>query len=150
MIDLAIGAYDEGPLLELAEFLPEARFRDVLDRVVRKTPDALYKHDARLSSVSRRLLNLGETPRAFLCALEIRNRYRRVRATQHTAAALLQLPREELLALWRMASPLSRQSTRRHALQFAAALGPLVFALGGEGAIQGLHAAMTETLRWWY
>ena len=149
MIDLAVDSYDEGPLLDLADFLPEPTFRDILDRVLETTPAALYKHDGRLASVSRRLLDLDDPKRAFLCALEIRDRYRRVRATHHAAAALRQLPHEELLALWRMASPLSRQSTRQHAFQFAAALGPLAFAVGGDEAIQRLYATIAETSRWW-
>jgi hypothetical protein len=149
MIELADRTYDEGQLLELAEFLPEQRFQKI-HRVIHRTPEALYKHDTRLASVSRRMLTSSDPASAFLYALQIRDRYLRMLAIGRISPALHQLPREELLTLWRNASPVSRQSTRRQAFAFVTALAPLVHALGGEEAILQLDETIRATSRWWY
>jgi len=150
LIGLAVRTYDKGQMLELSEFLPEPVFRNALDHVVADAPGALYGYDARLASVSRRLVKLADIPRAFTFALNISDRFLRTRATQQMADSLRQLSRRELLALWNTDALLSRGRSRHDAFGFVAALSPLVYALGGQKAILELDETIKETVRWWY
>jgi AAA ATPase domain/TIR domain len=147
---LAGQVYDEGQMLEVAEFLPEPVFLNTLDHVVADAPKALDKHDSRLASVSQRLLKLEDASRALTFALRIEDRFLRTRTTRQMASALKQLSREELLALWSNDFLLSTERSRRDAFGFVAALAPLVYALGGQEAILKLYETIAETGRWWY
>jgi hypothetical protein len=137
-------------MLELAEFLPEPVFRNALDHVIAGESDAFYRCDARLASVSRRLVNLGDVRRALKLALKIRDRFLLTRTTRYMAGALGQLSRERLLDLWSADLQLSKECCRHDAFGFVAALGPLVHALGGQKAILQLYETIAETGRWWY
>jgi hypothetical protein len=147
---LAGQVYDEGQMLELAEFLPEPLFLNTLEHVVADAPAALDKHDSRLASVSQRLLKLEDTSRALTFALKIEDRFLRTRTTRQMASALKQLSREDLLALSSNDFLLSTERSRRDAFGFVAALAPLVYALGGQEAILKLYETIAETGRWWY
>ena len=149
MIALASRHYDDGEMLALSKFQPELEFRARLERVLASQPEALLNHDQRLASVSCRLADLGDTSRAYLLALEIRDPQVRDRTVLPMARALAEAPRDEILSLWKRVSGQWPDSTRIEAFAYVAALAPLLHAVGGKDEIEKIVTAIQEASRWW-